>query len=64
MSTRGTTAYDGDEGIKTPDWHVEPKPWCPSCCVPAQTCGCPEAERMIEAGGWASTTTTDTSKSG
>lgn len=51
MSTRGTTAYDGDEGIKTPDWHVEPRPlWCPSCVVPLLTCGCPEAERMLDEG--------------
>lgn len=45
MSTRGTTYWDQPAPM---DWAAEPKPWCASCCVPLQSCGCPEAERLLD----------------
>lgn len=46
MSTRGTTYYDE---VAPMDWKPTPKPWCAECCVPLISCGCPAAERVLDA---------------
>jgi len=47
MSTRESVEW-GNEAQATPEWHVDPKPWCPSCCVPLLSCGCPIAEAELD----------------
>lgn len=42
----GTTYWD--EPDERDGWVPEPKPWCPSCCVPLVSCGCPVAERILD----------------
>lgn len=46
MSTRSTRYFEDPD--ERDGWAGEPKPWCPSCCVPLKSCGCPEAERILE----------------
>jgi hypothetical protein len=45
MSTRGSTFWEDDDPMQ---WEAAAKPWCQSCCVPLHSCGCSEAERILD----------------
>lgn len=48
MSRLDSTWWNGPDAAHYPDWSPEARPWCPSCCVRAHECGCPQGNKITD----------------